>query len=200
MLTSTLEQLLNRGLPRSPRAQALCAELVGRRIAIEVQGFTTVVMASDGVGLRLTTAPAPEAPTRISGSPLGLWGLLGSDASAHLQRGAARITGDVELAEKFRELTRLLRPDVEEELAIAIGDVPAHRIARLTRTVFDWGRRATDTAARNMAEYFAHERGDLVSRPEGRQLLQGIDVLRDDVERLEARLELIARRLGAARP
>ena len=199
MLISTVEQLLNRGLPRSPRAQALCAELAGQRIAIEIQGFTTVIAASDGVALRLTTEPAADVPARISGSPLGLWSLLGSDAGANLQRGAANISGDVELAQKFRELTHLLRPDVEEELALAIGDVPAHRIARLTRTLFEWGRRAADTATRNVAEYFAHERGDLVSQPEGRQLLEGIDVLRDDVERLEARLELIAQRVGAAR-
>jgi ubiquinone biosynthesis protein UbiJ len=199
MLTATVEQLLNRGLPRSPRAQKLCAELAGSRIAIEIQGFASVIVASDGVGLTLTTAPSPDVPTRISGSPLGLWSLMGGDASANIQRGAARITGDVELAQKFRELAGLLRPDLEEELALAIGDVPAHRIVRLTRGVIDWGRRAADTAARNIAEYLAHERGDLVSQPEGRQLLEGIDVLRDDVERLEARLELLAQRVGAAR-
>ena len=199
MLVSTVEQLINRGLPRSPRAQALCAELAGRRIAIEIQGFTTVIAASDGVALTLTTGPAADVSTRISGSPFALWSLLGADAGASVQGGAAHVSGDVELGQKFRELARLLRPDLEEELALAIGDVPAHRIARLTRTVFDWGRRAADTAARNVAEYFAHERGDLVSQPEGRQLLEGIDVLRDDVERLEARLEHIARRVGAAR-
>jgi ubiquinone biosynthesis protein UbiJ len=177
----------------------LCAELAGSKIAIEIQGFTCVVVASDGVGLTLTTDPSPDVSTRISGSPLGLWSLMGVDASANIQRGAARITGDAELAQKFRELAGLLRPDLEEELALAIGDVPAHRIVRLTRGVIDWGRRAADTAARNIAEYLAHERGDLVSQPEGRQLLEGIDVLRDDVERLEARLELLAQRVGAAR-
>ena len=30
MLTATLENLLNRGLPRSPRARQLCAALSGR--------------------------------------------------------------------------------------------------------------------------------------------------------------------------
>src|SRR5580658_7716570 len=117
MLTSTVEQLLNRGLPRSPRAQKLCAELAGNKIAIEIQGFTCVVVASDGVGLTLTTDPSPDVSTRISGSPLGLWSLMGVDASANIQRGAARITGDAELAQKFRELAGLLRPDLEEELA-----------------------------------------------------------------------------------
>lgn len=199
MLTSTIEHLLNRGLPRSPRAQALCAELAGQKIALEIQGFTTVLIASDGIGVTLTSDPAAAVTTRISGTALGLWSLLGSDAGANLQRGAARISGDAELAQKFRELARLLRPDLEEELALAIGDVPAHRIARLTRGIADWGRHAADTAVRNLAEYLAHERGHLVSQPESRQLLEGIDVLRDDVERLEARLELLSQRMQADR-
>ena len=199
MLTSTIEHLLNRGLPRSPRAQALCAELAGQKIVLEIQGFTTVLIASDGIGVTLTSDPAAAVTTRISGTALGLWSLLGSDAGANLQRGAARISGDAELAQKFRELARLLRPDLEEELALAIGDVPAHRIARLTRGIADWGRHAADTAVRNLAEYLAHERGHLVSQPEGRQLLEGIDVLRDDVERLEARLELLSQRMQADR-
>src|ERR1700733_8621757 len=93
MLTSAVEQLLNRGLPRSPRAQKLCAELAGSKMAVEIQGFTTVIVASDGVGLTLTTDPSADVPTRISGSPLGLWSLMGADAGANVQRGAARITG-----------------------------------------------------------------------------------------------------------
>ena len=53
--------------------------------------------------------------------------------------------------------------------------------------------------ARNLAEFLAHERGDLVSRPEGRQLLEGIDALREEVDRLEARVSLIEQQRARAR-
>ncbi len=43
----------------------------------------------------------------------------------------------------------------------------------------------------NAAEYFAHEKRDLVPRAEGDQLLKGVDTLREDVDRLEARLDLL---------
>ena len=36
MLSDIIANLLNRGLPRSPRAQQLCAQLEGRSLAIEV--------------------------------------------------------------------------------------------------------------------------------------------------------------------
>ena len=49
------------------------------------------------------------------------------------------------------------------------------------------------TAVTNVAEYFAHEKRDLVSRNEGEQFLRGVDTLREDVDRLEARLALLTR-------
>jgi ubiquinone biosynthesis protein UbiJ len=51
-----------------------------------------------------------------------------------------------------------------------------------------------------VAEYLAHERRDLVPRNEGRQLLDGIDALRDDVDRFEARLKHLAQRLEYPMP
>ena len=47
-----------------------------------------------------------------------------------------------------------------------------------------FGRRLVTTAVTNAAEYFAHERADLVPRAEGEQFLRGVDALRDSVDRL----------------
>ena len=55
-----------------------------------------------------------------------------------------------------------------------------------------------DTTLRNLAEYWAHERGDLVSRNEAEQFLRGVDALREGVDRLQARLDLLAQRRGAS--
>ena len=194
MLTTTLENILNRGLPRSPRARQLCKELAGSRIAVAVRGMADLGVESDGNALRLTAGGSEGAQARISGGPLGLLALAGDSSAESTQRAEVEVSGDVELAQKFRELLLLLRPDLEEELALAIGDVPAHQLARVTRASLGWLRNAADTTLRNFAEFLAHERGHLVSRAEGRQLLSGIDQLREDVDRLEARLELLAPR------
>ena len=202
MLNSTLELILNRGLPRSPRARALCSELAGRRLALEIRGIAEFQIESDGAALKLSRGVTAGAEARLSGGTAALLALAGSDAAdpaEAFRRGSVELSGDAEVAQKFRELLLALRPDPEEELALAIGDVPAHELMRFARATLSWGRHAADTAVRNVAEYFAHERGDLVSRAEGRQLLAGVDALRDSVDRLEARLELIARRIPGAR-
>ena len=45
---------------------------------------------------------------------------------------------------------------------------------------------------RNVAEYLAHERADLVPRAEADQFTAGVDRIREDVDRLEARINLLA--------
>jgi ubiquinone biosynthesis protein UbiJ len=195
MLTATLENVLNRGLPRSPRAQQLCAELAGRRVAVAIAGSPRyMVIESTGLSLKLSAVEAgAAADATISGGPFSLLALSGAAPEAVLQRGDVRIDGDAELAQKFRELALLLRPDLEDELSLVVGDVPAHQIGRFARAAFGWTRKAASTTVRNAAEYLAHERRDLVPRSEAEQFLQGVDTVREDVDRLAARIDLLTR-------
>lgn len=196
MLSETLGHLLNRGLPRSVRARELAAELAGRSLALEVRGVGALRLESDGARLIVTGGGAEAADAGLSVGPLGLLALAGEGAQAAVQRGEAAMSGDGEIAGKFRELLTLLRPDPEEELSLVLGDVPAHQLARAARGALAWSARAADTLWRSSADYLAHERADLVSRHEGEQFLRGVEALREDLDRLAARIELLARRRG----
>ena len=63
MLSATLDNLLNRGLPRSPRARQLCAQLEGRSVAIEIRAITRLRVASTGRTLTVTHDEAPADAT-----------------------------------------------------------------------------------------------------------------------------------------
>jgi len=196
MLNTALENLLNRGLPRSPRARALCAELAGKSLALEARDLTRLRLRCNGATLEVRR-DALAADASLSGGALSLLALLGSSPQALLQSGAVKIGGDTQLAQKFHELLVLLRPDPEEELALLLGDVPAHQLARVARRGLEFVRRAADTGVTNAAEYLGHERGHLVPRAEGEQFLRGVDAVREGVDRAAARLEDLARRRGA---
>jgi ubiquinone biosynthesis protein UbiJ len=203
MLTDALEKALNRNLARSPRARELLESLAGRRLEIELRGTRAQVsIESSGTALRvgMSSFLAPPAGTparappdaRVSGSLLALLSLAGSDPEAVIRRGDAEITGDAEIAARFRELARLLRPDLEEELSRWVGDAPAHQAARLAKSALGFGRRAITTGARNLAEYLSHETQDLVCAAEAESLFRDVEQLREDVDRLEARIALLA--------
>jgi len=194
MLTQAIENLLNRNLPRSPRARELAASLAGKRVRVEAQGLGWVVIAESlNSSIRLTKSPVDGQPpdADISGSLLNLAALAGSHPEEVIQRGDVTIRGDAEVAQKFRELAMLLKPDVEEELSRLIGDSPAHQALRLVRLATGFGRRAAQTGVRNVAEYLAHERGDLVPRAEAEDFYRGVERLREDLDRVEARVHLI---------
>jgi ubiquinone biosynthesis accessory factor UbiJ len=193
MLTQAIENLLNRNLPRSPRAQELCASLAGKRVRIEARGLGWVLVAEClSSSIRLTKGETGSPPDcEISGSVMSLGALAGAHPEEVIRRGDVVIRGDAELAQKFRELAMLLKPDVEEELSKLIGDTPAHQALRLVRAATGFGRRAAVTGVRNVAEYLAHERRDLVSRPEAEDFYRGVEKLREDLDRLEARARLL---------
>jgi ubiquinone biosynthesis protein UbiJ len=197
MLTERVEAVLNREAQDSPRARELLAQLSGRTLRI-VARFTPwqLDLRSDGAALLLSREPGAEpVDAQLQGTALSLLRLAGADAEAAIRDGSVAISGDAEVASRFRELLQLLRPEAEEELARLIGGTPANLVARFATGVLGWGRTAARTTTRNVYEYLAHESGDLVSRAEGSDFLGGVDRLREDVDRLAARVaQLEARR------
>jgi ubiquinone biosynthesis protein UbiJ len=101
------------------------------------------------------------------------------------------------VAQKFRELLEEAQPEFEEELARVFGDVAARRLANLARGVLDWGRKASGSFTGSVVEYLQEEGRDLPTRTEVEEFLADVDRLRDDAERLEARLARLESRRTA---
>lgn len=186
-----IERLLARALAHtraeSPRAVQLLSELAGRRLRVRILGTPfDLLVECDGQTLHLR--PGDVADAVIAGAPLSLLALAGEDPQAVITRGDVRIEGDAEIAQRFRELGMLLRPDIEAGLSQLLGRSGAHLAMAGLRAARDWARATAWTTTQNVAEYLAHERGDLVSRAEAEHFLRGVDQLREQVDRLDARL------------
>ena len=67
---------------------------------------------------------------------------------------------------------------------------------RLAREAVDFGRRAGDTLARNVAEYLTEESRDVPARIEAEEFFDAVDRLRESVDRLEARVDHAERAKG----
>jgi len=197
MFERLLDRAVARALADSPRATALIGALRGRRLAIEVSGTPWhVVVESTGRTLKLSRAqPASQPDATIIGAPLSLLALTGADAQAVIQRGDVRIDGDASIAQQFSELGLLLRPDLEASLAPLLGRTGAHIALRGLRAAAQWTRNAAGTSVRNVAEYLAHESRDLVSRPEAEHFLRGVDQAREQLDRADARLQILEQRV-----
>jgi ubiquinone biosynthesis protein UbiJ len=197
-----LERLFNaaveRALSASPHAAALCASLDGRSISVRCAGAPWALrLTSTGKGLRLRVGDDTPAEAALQGGALSLLALAGPDAQAVIQRGDVKIDGDPEIAQQFRELLALLRPDIEGELGHVVGRVPSHLLMRGLRGGWAWSRYVARTSLTNVAEYLAHERRALVPRAESEHFMRAIEQLRERLDRLDTQMTLLEHR-GAA--
>jgi ubiquinone biosynthesis protein UbiJ len=199
-LVRPLEALLNRHIQASTPARALLASLAGKAFAVQLETpvggrlLRLRVLAAEQ-GIVITTGDEP-ADASVTGTPLGLIALLAGRAGGRFTAAGVTIGGDAEVAATFEKLLGHARPDLEAELARLFGDLPAHYAGQAARGILGWSRRAADALARNVGEFLTEEGRDLVSRPELDGWLGDVDRVREDVDRAEARLSLLAARLA----
>ncbi|HHQ14378.1 MAG TPA: sterol-binding protein [Chromatiales bacterium] len=193
-LTDTLAALVNRGIRESASARGLAGELDGKSLRFRIE--------PPGIALRLRLAGGKvlidgdrDQPTdaELTGSPLDFNRLLIGDTEAELRAGTVELRGDTEVADRFRDLLFLARPDFEELLSRLIGDVAAHQLGEGVRQFADWGKRAARSFGRSLTEYLQEERKTLPTRYEVEEFASDVDRFGEDVDRLAARIDRLAR-------
>lgn len=187
--------VLNRNIQATTPARELCEKLTGTVVAIRVRdtALTAWFIVHDDA-LQLTTESELEPDVLISGSILTLASMAGESGVRSIRAGSLELTGDPVLADDFQRLLTFAKPDIEEELSGIVGDAAAHRLGKIARGVSHWSREARSTMGENIREYLQEESRDLPSRYEADRFAKGVSALRDDVDRLEARIKRIGSR------
>ncbi len=106
---------------------------------------------------------------------------------------AVSVGGDPALAESLGHVFRHLRWDVEEDLSRIFGDIAAHRMARGGQAFDRWARASADHLGRTFAEFWTFEQPLIASRHDVEHFARDVDTLRDDVARLEKRIDRLTR-------
>jgi ubiquinone biosynthesis protein UbiJ len=114
--------------------------------------------------------------------------LLALQGKAAVMR-AARITGPAEFAQELGYVIQNLRWDVEEDLSRVVGDIAAYRLTTGVSAFAAWQRDKLKNLAENFAEYLTEERPAIARRNAIADFSADVDCLRDDVARLEKRLQ-----------
>jgi ubiquinone biosynthesis protein UbiJ len=210
---ASAEALLNRCIGASAQASALARRLDGTSLQVDVVGITRIRASAQHGRLSLCSGPRegiagpPAAGPPAAGPPPAAAGRpdpetadavisgslpallrLAQQGSQRDLKGAAQIRGDAEIANLYRELFTLARPDPEEELSRWIGDFPARRLSQFAQGALAAARRLRRTAGENIAEYLQEESRDLVNKTELEEFLRGVDEVRETADRIEARL------------
>lgn len=196
-----LEAALNRYLALDPAAMVRLAELHGQVICLEVLGLGLRVYVVPGpFGIQLLGRYQGDPACTLRCTPLGL-ARMGStaDSTDQLFSGQAEITGDTEVGHRFGKILSGLDIDWEEQLARVSGDVLAHEVGNRARALTRWGGRVLDNLGMDLQEYLQEEVRLLPTRLELEAFLEDVDTLRDDEQRLQARVARLEDRISARR-
>ena len=192
---SLLGRLLEGALELDPETRDAVARLSGKVVDLDIAGAGALRLRIDGervhVGPRDT---AVDADVTIRGTPLSLLRFLFADDRETLILGdEVSLHGDIALATKLQQIAARTDIDIEEGLARHFGDIPAHELMRSLRGLGGWMRAAGTSLLADVSEYLRYEAALTPRRVDAERFAHAVDDLRDDVERLEARVRRLER-------
>ena len=188
LLNQTAVAALNRMLGREAWAREKLAPFAGRVVRFEAPPFSLQwAVAEDGtLATDDSGVPAVTIGLAVSSLPFALLDPQAATKDVRLQ-------GDADFAQALSFVLQNLRPEPEEELSRFVGDAAAMRIVGLVRLSASHWRELAGRMLDNTANYIVTENPMVVGRDEVAAFVQEVARLRDDVARLEKRIDLAAR-------
>lgn len=185
------ESAFNRALALDPEVAGRFADLHGQVIGFELlgTGMTLYFIPTQNGTVQVTGHSEHAADCLVSGT---VFSLLRSHLENNPERvfsGDVKITGNSGLAQKFTRILRALDFDWEEQLSKVTGDIVAHQVGNQLRGAGNWLKQTATTGSLNLQEYLQEEIRLLPTEYELDDFYSNVDSLRDDTERLQARID-----------
>ena len=189
-------RLIDGALALDPETRAALAGLSGKVVDLDVTGLGIIRLRIDGERIRVEPrGDMRDADVTVRGAPFSLLRFaFGSDREALVLSDEVSLHGDIALATRLQRIVARMDLDLEEALAQRIGDMPAHEIMRGMRGLGGWLRDAGSALLADASEYLRYEAAMTPRREEVERFVRDVDDLRDDVERLDARVLRLERR------
>ncbi|MCP4406900.1 MAG: sterol-binding protein [Gammaproteobacteria bacterium] len=190
-LAFSIESALNAYLGLDPDVVAVMKEIDGRLIEFKIVGADISLFFIPLDGRVLVSSESDDKPDAIvSGSLLTLTRVgLSGNSSKVLSGTEIEFSGDLDVGRTFYEALLSVDIEWEELLAGRIGDVAAHQFGNVVRDIRAWIGRSRDSLRMDLSEYLQEESKIVPTPVEIEVFMDGVDTLRSDVDRLQARVD-----------
>jgi len=189
MLAAAIEFVLGQAASLDPDAAAKLKPLEGRWLKFALEGLQIDLwLSAEGERMRVLAEPedpALEPDTEIAGSP---GALLAMALPGFGTGNGLRIEGDARLAQKFQQAVKALDPDLEQGLIDYFGELLGPQMYRITAESLAVAGQTASTSGDQVSRWFREESGFVPDPDEWREFRDGVDGLREAVDRLENRI------------
>ena len=195
---ATMEEVINRYLALADAdVLAQLSRFRGKVIGIEFTDFNQQMYCiPNESGVILMSQFQGTADVTFKGSVISMLKLAASTKQSEvLMSGEIKIDGDIELGQQFGRFLGQLNIDWEEHLSQISGDVIAHKAGYAFREVKSWWSNNSQRFWANQREYAQQEINILPQSMEIESFYQGVDTLRDDLARVEVRVQRLRNQL-----
>lgn len=189
-ITESLRALLRSHLSSTPHALAELQDLSGHLIALRLEPLgKCIYLCPTDLDIQILTEVSGDADVTISGNFGSYLRAIRNDSTTGLKASGLLISGNTDVAQSFQRLARALPIDWPRFLSRFLG-------ARLSGLLLDFGRSGSawthDTLQAlesDVSEYLREETRWLPDETETELFYDAVDRLRDDLERLTARVD-----------
>lgn len=185
-----LEAAINKYLALDPEAVDSLAEFSGKVIKMKITGINkSLYLLPDGKGIQVRLDYDGDVDTTLTGSPFALFKMgLASNVTDLLLKGEIEVRGDTRLGHRFKNVFSKMDIDWSEPLSNVFGDAAAFHINQTLKEFGRWAKRSSQSVTMSLGEYLTEESRDVVTETELEIFNEAVDELRNDVDRLEAKI------------
>jgi len=187
VILDSAEKMVNKLLSLDEETLDALATLEGDVVEIDVLNTDIrLFILPSARGLALKSKYEDKADVSIKGTPAALLGMITAERVA---AGNVEIIGNVGLAHKLQSTLKNMDIDWEEYLSQIIGDIAAHKVGNFVRDISRLAKASARTIGMDISEYLRYEKEALLDQSELDEFNHAVDKVRNDVERLQKRIE-----------
>ncbi len=198
LLLDIAQKIVNHYLAMDPEISNQLDDLQGKCIKIDITIPEITAFCFPGASrLEIYSATEQLPDCTIKGSLIELLKLTRHNSPvAALSTGNIIIEGDDRLAQKFSDILSAVDADWEEQLSHFSGDFIAARLGKTLKQGEHWLQHGLSLLRTDTSEYLRKESALLPNKLEIEQFITAVDQCKDDLERLEIRINQISRELA----
>ena len=192
MFKQLATRLLQHLLSQNTWAFATLQPFAGKSVRFNIMPTTTTLVVLENGSLALT-GESNKADATVTISPSIALRLLAKDDSAKMHMN---IEGDTHLAAELSKVLQGITWDYEEDLSKLTGDITANKLGQWGRDTTAGLKKQSVNIAEMVSEYWQEEVPTIAKKRHTEHFVHEVDTLRLDVERIEKRLNKLAKKIN----